>query len=234
MPRAARSTRTLGGVDSAIAFMTLIARETLRKSQYFLDKARSLSIAERNDLSTLLEAAIVFSRSVTLHLQKELASEATFGPWYEEWRRRLGQSPISVYLLEQRNYVLKEGPLRTRRILSIAGTARIRITASATIRVIRSAPWYRRAPSIIVQDLLWPLREWLRKRRQRRELEHRDMLAREAVAASSQPATDLLYFAEHEWADTPAMNLVGQHLSLLDDLVTDAERTFRNFQGNAA
>ena len=214
--------------------MTLVARETLQKSQYFLDKARTLSIAERNELSTLLEAAIVFSRSVTLHLQKELANEPGFGPWYEAWRRRLGESPISVYLLEQRNYVLKEGPLRTRRIVSIAGTARIRITASATIRVIRSGPWYRRAPSIIVQDLLRPFREWLRKHRERRELERRDRLARVALAAKSQPATDLLYFANHEWATTPAMDLIGQHLSLLDTLVTEAEQTFRNFQGNAA
>ncbi len=216
--------------------MSLIARETLQKSRFFVSKARDTTLEQRQEFATFLEAAIVFSRSVTFHLQKELAENPRFDPWYQSWQHRLGASAISRYLLDQRNYVLKEGPLETRRVISMMGTSSIRLRDSVTVTVHRGTPWYRRSLAIIVEDLLRPYREWKRHRLDQLQQKVEARRARKAAKAAARAAvtSDAIYFADEEWSGTPAIDLVEQHLSLLDELVTEAEAVFASARGNAA
>ncbi len=98
----------------------LVAQTTLTKARFFALKARETPPLQRADFAAYLEAAIVFSRSVTFHLQKELSAKPEFANWYSEHQTKLAASPIARYLLEQRNYVLKEGPAKTRRVISVS------------------------------------------------------------------------------------------------------------------
>src|SRR4051812_27737860 len=88
--------------------VTLVARGTLERARLFARKSRETPLNQRDEHSAFLEAAVVFSRSVTFHLQKELSAAPDFASWYGVWQSRLGEAPVSRYLLEQRNYVLKE------------------------------------------------------------------------------------------------------------------------------
>jgi hypothetical protein len=213
-------------------YVTLVARGTLERARFFVRKARETPLEQREDHATYLEAAVVFSRSVTFHLQKELSGHPAFAEWYQAWQGRLSQTPVSRYLLEQRNYVLKEGPLKTRRIISVTATASVRARAHASVQVIRGAPWYRRPLKILVEDALRPFREWMRRRAEQRREEEEEREAREKATAEA-VTRDAMYFDDEEWANTPALDLVEQNLTLLDDLVADAETRFSQGSGNA-
>lgn len=64
-----------------------IARETLEAARLFAKQAD----AAGNDIMGFrhnLEAAIVFGRSVTFHIQKEFTRHAGFDKWYSEQQLR--------------------------------------------------------------------------------------------------------------------------------------------------
>ena len=59
-----------------------IARRTLRKARFFAGQAEQSKTGQREAFETYLEAAIVFGRSVTYHIQKEFKHENGFDDWY--------------------------------------------------------------------------------------------------------------------------------------------------------
>ena len=69
--------------------MTSIARETLQKARLFLKQTEDQTERDHKAAATMLEAVVVFTRSVTFHLQKEFASSPGFKEWYEEVRKQL-------------------------------------------------------------------------------------------------------------------------------------------------
>lgn len=201
--------------------MPLVASTTLKKARFFLDHARASS-ADRDSQTSFLEAAVVFSRSVTFHLQKELSGNSAFAVWYEHQQKRLKGIPVSRYLMEQRNYVLKEGPLPTRRTIVVVLTEAIAISSSFSARVIRASPWYRRSPAILWQDAMRPLREWHRRRTALRAKNTSALQERKDAGT----VRYLLHFDEPEWAQTTAIDLISQHLDILSEVVSEAERRF--------
>jgi hypothetical protein len=206
--------------------MRLTASETLKKSRFFLDRARKAARSDRDAFGAFLEAAIVFSRSVTFHLQKELSGRPGFEEWYPTQQARLAQNAESRFLLEQRNYLLKEGPLQARRIVSVTGTASITITASASIRVIRGDPWYRRSPKVLWEDATRPFKAKMRRRAERRRQMAAAAERRKRQAEEASKSKDEMYFVGSEWSQKPALEMVSDHLKLLAQIVDEATRHF--------
>lgn len=217
--------------------MTLEARQTLEKARFFLQKAQSTSLDHRRDYIAFLEAAIIFGRSVTFHIQKELSKKAGFSSWYEDWQARLSDSPESRFLLEQRNYALKEGQINTRGVvtISIAATM-LNLHSTATATVIRGKPWYRRSPKILLNDLLRPYKEWQRTRAERQRQKISAQKARKSESASNErvDSNTVLYFADEKWSERPAVEVMAAYLCILEELVSSAESTFDANGGNAA
>lgn len=211
--------------------MTSVARSTIAKARFFLDRADEAGGEDRFAFGNFLEAAIVFARSVTFHLQKEFAHQPEFKTWYEEHQKSLGQNKLARFLLEQRNYLLKQGPITTHRIIEMSMTESVHMSCSVTIKVIRGAPWYRRSPRILWDDATHPLREWFRSFRTKRD----QAKARKLIEQNRTPDTirDHIYFSNDEWKSEPAIELVRRLLIELETVVSQAEQKFHsaNYSG---
>jgi len=209
--------------------MTSVARSTIAKARFFLDRADEAGANERVAFCNCLEAAIVFARSVTFHLQKEFANHLGFDTWYAVHQKSLTQNRLGRFLLEQRNYLLKEGPIATHRVIEMTVTASVHASCSATITVIRGAPWYRRSLRILWEDATSPLRERLHSFRAKRS----QAKARKLLEESSSPdnTRDHIYFSNDEWKSDPAIELVRRLLVELEVIVLQAEQKFLIAEG---
>lgn len=204
--------------------MKSTASLTLSKAHTFLEQAQR---ADRNDyhaISTNIEAAIVFCRSVTLHLQKQFAHVAGFDTWYEKQREALRGQSLGRFLLDQRNYVLKVGPAVIHRIIGVSIAESVVARDELTVRIMRGQPWYRRSPRVLLGDLVYPLLQQIRIWRERR-------LWKIAAKKRLQPTTgimtsDDLHFDDEEWGALPASQVIEQQLTILAKLVSEAEANF--------
>jgi hypothetical protein len=142
--------------------MSSVARITTAKARFFLDRAEEVGPSERDAFCNYLEASIVFARSVTFHLRKEFANRSGFAEWYATQQKLLGNNPLARFLLEKRNYVLKEGPIGTHRVVEVTMTTSIHLSGSATVKIVRGVPWYRRSLRVLWDDATYPLRVRLR------------------------------------------------------------------------
>jgi hypothetical protein len=199
------------------------ARETLDKARFFLTEAENAGLDDRKRLERMIEAAIVFGRSVTFHLQKEFAHVDGFSNWYVEQQRKMREDPLCVFFLEKRNFILKEGPVPIGKTITVTMTEAIAVSSSFSARVLRGKPWYRRHPRILVQDLLRPMREaWsdlkVRQTRRRRRQAFVD-------AAQSQ-AQEYLHFDDPDWKARPALDVLDEYLEKLKPVVDEAEEKF--------
>ncbi len=204
--------------------MTSISGSTIAKARFFLDCADEAGTNERVSFCNHLEAAIVFARSVTFHLQKEFANQPEFANWYAEHQKSLAQNRLARFLLDQRNYVLKEGPIATHRVIQMTVTASVHASCSATITVIRGAPWYRRSLRILWEDATYPLRERLHRFREERRQARAQKLIAQAIPPDA--TRDDIYFSHDEWKSEPAIELVRRLLSELEVIVRQAEQKF--------
>lgn len=201
--------------------MPSTARDTLEKARYFAEQAAARQQEDIVAFRHNLEAAIVFARSVTFHIQKEFAYASGFDTWYGDWQRRLNTERVSRFFLETRNLLLKEGKLGVSRHISF----RVTITASAKLTakaiVIRGQPWYRRAPRILLENLLYPARVWVKERKERHEEDRK-----RAQASEAEPPVIGMYFVDPQWNDRPALDHFDKYLRSLEMLVTDCESRF--------
>ncbi len=205
--------------------MNTVARLTLAKARFFVDQAAKATPNERDAFCNYLEAAIVFARSVTSHLQKEFAERPGFDAWYAMQQRSLGESRLAKFLLERRNYILKEGPVPIRRIVDMTLTESVAVSSSVTVKVIRGAPWFRRSPRILFYDAIYPLRNRLHSIRQRRA-QLRAKASRPQSDHSPSLTRDEIYFSDPEWAAVPAIELLQRQLDEVAVIVLEAERKF--------
>ena len=203
--------------------MASVAAVTLLKARFFVEQANRADPNDRAAFTNYLEAAIVFARSVTFHLQKQFATAAGFNEWYAKQQKRLAEDQLSRFLLHQRNYVLKEGPVTIRRIVEVEMTTSNHIAGSFSVRIIRGKPWYRRSPKILFEDAIDPVREWLHEWRQRRAASNAAHAHRQTPSSA---VRDALYFNDSEWAETPAIELLRRQLDLLEEIVRAAEARF--------
>jgi hypothetical protein len=201
--------------------MPSTARDTLEKAKYFAAKAADSQPEDLVGFRHNLEAAIVFARSVTFHIQKEFAHAPGFDAWYKNWQDRLGSDKASRFFLDKRNFLLKKGRLEISRHISFKVTITASSKLTAKVTVVRGQPWYRRSPRIILEDLTYPMREWLHERKERRQEAKKRAQTREA-----QPPEIGIYFVEPEWNDKPALDHFDKYLKSLGSLAIDCESRF--------
>lgn len=209
--------------------MASVARDTIAKTRFFLDRAEKAGTSERDAFCNYLEASIVFARSVTFHLQKECADKAGFAEWYTTQQKRLAENRLARFLLEQRNYLLKEGPIATHRVLEVTMTASIRLSGSVTVTVIRGAPWYKRSLRVLWDDATYPVRakvHSLRAKWAHAKVRRETQLAETQSPQFSGVTRDAIYFSDDEWRGTPATALVRRLVDELDTVISEAELRF--------
>lgn len=202
--------------------MESVAGVTLEKARFFVDQAGQADPNDREAIANYLEAAIVFARSITFHLQSQFAHISGFGEWYAEQQKRLADDHLSRFMLHQRNYVLKVGPASLKRIVGVTFTESIMLSDEVSVRVVRGKPWYRRSPRILLLDAIFPLRERIHRWRQRRT----QIKAAQSRCSSSSVVQDALFFTDAEWKDTPALELLNRQLATLEEIVMQAEAQF--------
>ena len=203
--------------------MQSVATITLAKARFFARQASQADANDREAITNNLEAAIVFARSVTFHLQSQFAHVPGFDAWYAEKQKQLREDRLGRFLLEQRNYVLKVGPAPVSRSISVSITESLSLTSELSVKVVRGRPWYRRSLKILLEDATYPLREWIRKLQDRWA---KKRAAREAEQNSSAIVLDAMFFTDPEWEHTPALELLSRQLMSLEGLVLEAEARF--------
>jgi hypothetical protein len=200
-----------------------IARRTLRKARFFAEQAEQSKVGQREAFETQLEAAIVFGRSVTFHIQKEFAHEEGFEDWYSLHQNKLKNDSVATFFHERRNFILKQGPVNIHKIIIAEIHETVNVSCTVEAKVIRGQPWYRRSISALWSDFKMPFVGWINRRRQRRELE------RTRAKTSQEPeskVTDEYFFLDQEWPKRPALELLNEWLDKLEIIVNDAERKF--------
>ena len=98
------------------------ARTTLTKARFFLAQAEQVGPSQREAFEAYLEAAIVFGRSVTFHIQKEYAHRPEFRPWYSHCQEMMGSDRMFGFFQGTRNFILKEGPAETRQVTTLSAS----------------------------------------------------------------------------------------------------------------
>ncbi len=200
-----------------------IAMRTLERAQFFLEQAESSGLSDRLSFEHFLEAAIVFGRSVTFHLQKEFSVRTGFDEWYAEKQTQMKSDQLFIFFKEKRNYILKEGPVPVPKTKTIAITDSITTSDFVQVRVKRAKPWCRRSPKSWLKDIraaiARPLRRWCCERQQARRRKQYQRLTHAEIQ-------EQLHFEEPEWQDRAATDVLREYLLMLECLVGDAESRF--------
>jgi hypothetical protein len=123
---------------------------------------------------------------------------------------------------------LKEGVVPLRRIFSFHGGVGIYLSVGSEVEFRHGAPWYKRSPRIIWEDVkrtgLRPLRRWQHRRAEERRR------ARQPRSTPAKVSTHAVHFADPRWSETPALSLLSGYLDTLSALVAAAETRFRKTQ----
>jgi hypothetical protein len=210
--------------------MASTTRGVLEKARFFLAQAEAAELAtqtaDRQPFLANIEAAVVFGRLVTFHLQKEFSNQREFAGWYDDVRARLQGDPRFQYLVQTRNLILKEGPAPTRRTLQITAHFAMAPELMADTFVIRGRPWYRRSPRILYADTLEKLLDPARRWKQKRDAMRRRKAAQRGQATSASSVTDGFYFDEPALAEVRVTEVVREYLDELAIIVGEAETRF--------
>lgn len=174
--------------------------------------------------AAFLEAAIVFARSVTFHLQKELREIPGFDEWYAQEQALLSVDPVAKYFLEQRNYILKQGSVQVRLNVGIALSAVMPMTGSLSFVVTRGQPWYRRSPRILVHDAVRRLRNFVEQWKQR--VRAKRFIGRTLAQQRSIAITKTIQFADNPFNNASAIELLERYFLVLDGVLSRAEKRF--------
>lgn len=194
------------------------ARRTLERAWFFLRQAENRLETNRHECQHFVEAAIVFARSVTLHLQKELRTESWFEEWYGGVREELNRNEIARYMLTSRNIILKEGPIPVRRHISVSIADALAVSATVTGGVL-SGPRHKRTLHTIFRDAI-------RKGKSRlRGLQRKLWRRTRPIRGGPTPTTVSyrLYFDDSVGQERSAFDVLEEYLETLEVVVQAAE-----------
>jgi hypothetical protein len=221
--------------------MASLARSGLAKARQFLkqtsDQQDAYGRGDSVPFVANLEASIVWGRTVTLLLQKEFNSRPDWLEWYEPQRQRMAASALHRFMLDARNFVLKEGPLELSRTLTVSVESALLVILSerAEVKIIRGQPWYKRSPKILWEDareaVVRPFRRWKSRREERRRIEAKRRAIQQAEAdraSRTPPPHAVVHFAHEPFRDRAAVDVVGEYLDDMERLVAEAETRFGN------
>ena len=207
-----------------------LARFKLEQSCFFKTHAsEAISAQQRVAFYNFIEAAIVFSRSVTLFLQKEYRHKPGFNNWYSSKQEMMKEDPIFEFFLKKRNYVLKEGSAGVYRVVHLTGKAKIGFSSFAELNVIRGQPWYHQRMKILWEDLratiTKPIRRWLWECKIK--LKNLQLQRHSKVRVTKTViTTEDFFFDDPKWKDRPACGLLQEYLNKLGQIVDEAETRF--------
>lgn len=198
-------------------------RTKLEQARFFIGKASETMTADRRAFVNLIEAAIVFARSVTFCLQSEYRDTTEFKDWYLEKQEEMKKDPLFSFFRDRRNYILKEGSAGVHKGISLNITEHAGISEFFEIKVTRGRPWYRRSPKILWEDLRAaikrPIRRWIWTWKNRRQ--HKKSQKETQVEAS-----EGFYFDDPMWKDRKVCDLLQEYVNKLDWIVSEAEIKF--------
>jgi hypothetical protein len=227
--------------------LTLIeSRTTLRVVAEHGKHLAQLTATDRREFDNDLQAAIVFGRSVYHYLDSlaEAANaDAGYRIWFHSKKQAMAADVILEYFRRERDITLKERTEGVRRRVTLSAQDEVYISDYAEMRVTRGAPWYRRNPRIIWQDIsaavTRPLKRW--RHRAAEDLKRRRRIVTGRIsawqarrrAAREVPSVREFYFsdADPEGQDRPAVDLVREYLGRLEAVVVEAEASFPHVVG---
>jgi hypothetical protein len=195
-------------------------------ARFFVARAEHSAGTDQVGLRHYLEAAIVFARSITFHVQSEFKGRPGFDEWYMAWQDRLRADPTAKYFLEKRNYVLKVGRVGLRHNVSVSMDAILLVSGQVAVKVIRGRPWYRRSPQILWQDATYPFRVWLGQRRDRRLQRQRELERQKEQARKENASTRSVSFVDAPATAGSAIEHLASYIDTLEILVSEAESRF--------
>lgn len=195
-----------------------LARDRILQGRFFLQKAEDLGFSDRDGYRYFLEAAIVAARSVTNLLQKQYHRIEGFDQWYELQQAKLKGDPLARFLLERRNFVLKEGIAEIRKHVHVEIHDTIYVSDSVKVKIIRGT--LKSRLRYLLQDLMYPFKEkWAEIKRQH-ERRHRKQ------AGKRPTVREAYYFTEQEWSNKPATELLKNQFDTLESVVNEASSNF--------
>lgn len=182
-----------------------------------------MATSDRTAFEHFLEASIVFGRSVTFALQKEFSGVPDFKLWYAQKQAEMASDSLFKFLLEKRNYILKEGPIAVPKTTSISIADTVILSDYVEAHVTRGKPWYRRSPKVLLQDVLTPIRGIMNRHRQK----SRESRLRKRLEIHSESKTEeRLHFEDEQWCDRAATDVISEYLHKLEKIVKEAENRF--------
>ena len=199
------------------------ARRTLERARFFLQQAELVAASDRRAFEHFLEAAIVFGRSVTFHLQKEFSRVPDFKKWYTQKQAEMANDDLFGFLRHKRNYILKEGPIAVPKTMNVNIAEAVVLSDSVEAHVIRGKPWYRRSLKILLQDIIGPIRGMVNRWRQKWQVAR---LKKPLEADGKCEVEERLHFEDEQWCDRAATDLIREYLAKLDKIVQEVEDRF--------
>ena len=199
------------------------ARRTLEKGRFYIQQAELVATSDRRAFEHFLEASIVFGRSVTFHLQKEFSRNSDFKKWYTQKQTEMASDDLFGFLKHKRNYILKEGPIAVPKIINVNVAETLGLSDSVEAHVIRGKPWNKRSLKILLHDIVAPIRGMMNRWHQKL----RKALPKKRLEVDGKcEVEERLYFADEQWCDRAATDLIREYLAKLDKIVEEAEERF--------
>jgi len=195
-----------------------LPKDRIAQGRFFLQKAKEVGTSNLDAFRYFIEAAIIAARSVTFLLQKQYRHVHGFEQWYSSVQNRLADDSLARFILEKRNFVLKEGIASIRKVVNLNIHETVHIEDSVSVKVIRGSLKSRLRH--LPEDLVYPIRErWAKIKR-------RYCKRRIKPNQSSSTISEEFYFTEPEWATTPASELLKRLFDNLESIMNDAVNKF--------
>ena len=96
-------------------------RQKLDEAKYFLSQMEA-NVINISNFKFNLSAFVSASRSVTLFMQKEYATEKKFSGWYKNWQLKMAINPIYQLINRKRAMTIHTQPIETRKDTKITLT----------------------------------------------------------------------------------------------------------------
>jgi len=200
-----------------------IASHTLGRANFFLNCAEACERVDRSSFEYFFEAAIIYGRSVTFHLQKEFSKKKGFEDWYNKKQDEMREDELFKFIIDKRNYILKQGPIVIKNTIMLGLSENIIMSDFMEVHIIRGAPWHERGVKVIIEDLSAFFRDKYNKWKYERELSRRRKLRSNLKTSEIR---ELYHFEEEAWCDRAATELVKVYLRKIECLVKEAESLF--------
>jgi hypothetical protein len=194
------------------------AEDRIGQGRFFLQKAEEVGSSDPIAFRYFLEASIVAARSVTFLLQSQYRDRPQFNVWYATIQNKLRADPLARYLLEKRNFVLKEGTLKMRKVITLTIHQAVEVDEALRIRVIGGS-WRSRIRNRLA-DLRYVLKQYCA-----------DLLCKfrsppKNANRESAEISETFFFQETEWSKTPATDLLEQQFNSLEMVVNQCNKQF--------